>query len=128
MCCLPVVATVTAVAELVKCESQATGYLTMHKVLLASFAVTTIPLLYGCAFDNRMNSQLSNLVGQDIHVAIDKLGVPASASPLGNGKVYTFAKNDCSIRVDTDASEQLTRSDYDGGPRECQKYFDILDN
>jgi hypothetical protein len=106
----------------------------MNKVLLASFAVTTISLLYGCASDRGMNNDrgmnkyLSHLVGQDIHVAIDKLGVPASASPLGNEKVYTFVKNDCSIRVTTDASEQITRSDYDGDRRDCQKYYDALDD
>jgi hypothetical protein len=75
-----------------------------------------------------MNRDLSRLVGQNIHVAIDKLGVPASTFPLGNERVYTFVKNDCSIRVATDASEKITRSDYDGSPRECQKYQETLED
>jgi hypothetical protein len=100
----------------------------MRKFLLASFAVTTIPLLYGCTYDRGMHRDVSGLVGQNIHVAIDKLGVPASAFPLGNERVYTFVKNDCSIRVATDASEQITRGDYDGSRRECDKYREALED
>jgi hypothetical protein len=92
-------------------------------------ACNAMALLSGCAvhYHRVMDRDMNALVGQDIQVAVKKLGLPSNTFPLGNEKVYLFAKNDCTIKMATDGTGRITRDEYDGSRRECEQFYDMLD-
>jgi len=86
-------------------------------------------LLVGCPFEKDMNTGLCAFVGQDIHVAIAKLGEPASEQTVAGDHVFTWTRKywgDCTIHLTTDGANRIQHFDWLGNHRACGLYDDAI--
>jgi hypothetical protein len=98
---------------------------TLMRVILVAAAV----LVAGCAahYHKNMDKDMKALVGQNVGVAVDRLGYPSNKLTISGNTVYVWDANDCIIHIGTDAYDHIVRFDYDGSRRDCEKYYDALD-
>jgi hypothetical protein len=98
---------------------------TLMRVMLVVAAV----FVAGCAahFHKNMDKDMKALVGNNVSVAVDRLGYPSNKLTITGSTVYVWNENDCTIHIGTDASDRIVRYDYDGSRRDCEKYYDALD-
>jgi hypothetical protein len=109
--------------------------------------IVLLLLLTGCGakLARDMNTGLQKLVGQDVKVAIDTLGLPSGKFSLDDQEVYVWSTshlegsgfasggwgassvsdNSCVIRMGVGTDHKVTRADWQGG-RGCDLYDDKL--
>ena len=95
------------------------------RVMLVAAAV----LMAGCAahYHKNMDMDMKALVGKNVGVAVDRLGYPSNKLTISGNTVYVWDANGCTIHIGTDAYDDIIRFDYDGSRRDCEKYYDALD-
>lgn len=94
------------------------------KAVVAFLAAT----LCGCAghYHKVMNRDLTALVGKNITAAVDRFGYPSQKLSIGGDTVYVWNSSGCTVRVGTDGSDHILRSDFDGDRSDCKKYYNAL--
>ena len=98
---------------------------------MRAMLVAAAVLVAGCAahFQKTMDKDVKALVGKNIGSVVDKLGYPSNKLTIGGDTVYVWADADgCTLHIGADASGSIVRSDYDGGRRDCDKYYNALDS
>ena len=96
-------------------------------------AVAAMLLLSGCVMHN-LGNRLPKLVGQDIHVAIGRLGYPNEKPPMVVGDtVYTWVTDirapfPCKVELVATPAGIVKTWSLEGTPQGCERYNDALDD
>jgi hypothetical protein len=88
-------------------------------------------LLAGCVM-NKLNARLAPFVGQDVHVAIGKLGYPNDTRVVVGDTVYTWitdirAPYPCKIELVAGPGGIVKTYALEGTEPGCARYNDALD-
>lgn len=88
-------------------------------------------LLTGCIM-NKLQANLAPLVGQDIHIAIKKLGYPTSSRVIVGDTVYTWTNDwrapyPCTVTLVAGPNDIIKTTALEGTEPGCKHYNDAFD-
>jgi hypothetical protein len=93
--------------------------------------LAAILALAGCIM-HKLEKQLTPLIGQDIHVAIKRMGYPNATREVVGDTVYTWttdwrAPDPCKIELVAAPSGIIKTYSAEGTDPGCARYYDALD-
>lgn len=80
-------------------------------------AISALTGLSACSLG--IPERMGELTGQNVDVAISKLGFPNDEKVIDGQRVYTWSSNGCIIRVIADQNKTIKNSDGEGNMRGC---------